>query len=248
MNPNNVHRLVNQISFYLHIITYIIIDVCNLFESSLKRIVSSPWLSLFCIVVLFVWIGSWLIKDMTREQNMAENSTHGQHTKSSDPDQMDPVRIDINQYNNNKPLRIILTIATNIDPQRTYLFLSSYRRWHPVQDQESNKIYQLYMFTQFSQEKYLKELQRMADFFEIALVDMEPIETELDEKYLDILKINMKWIKINKRRFFVLFHWLQQFENTADIDTIFLSDANDVKFQVFPLLILWCYPCTQYNA
>ena len=185
------------------------------------------------IISGFVFVGYRLIIDM-RNGNMGHTNTEHHRGTKSDPEQMDPITVNIGEYTqNNKPLRIILTIATNIDPQRTYLFLSSYRRWHPVQDQTSNKIYQLFMFTQFSQEKYMKELQRMADYFEITLVDMEPIESALDEKYYDILKINMKWVKINKRRFFVLFHWLKQFENTADIDTIFLSDANDVKFQVF---------------
>ena len=190
---------------------------------------------------MFVFIGVALINDMNSTASMNGNSSVQQtNTQNIIDDDL--------SISSNKPLRIILTIATNIEPQRTYLFLSSYRRWHPTE--HNNKIYQLYMFTQFSEEKYLTELQRMAEYFEINLVDMDPMEDELDLKYIQTLDIKMKYIRINKRRFFIFKHWLELFPNSDDIDAIFLSDANDVKFQVDLLLFVIhlfyiFYPCTQ---
>ena len=126
----------------------------------------------------------------------------------------------------------MIQFATNIDPHRTYLFLSSFRRWHPESENAHNKLYQMYLFTQFSEEKYLGELQQLTDHFGVSLVNVDPIESALDSEYLELLQIKMKFVKINKRRFFILFHWLRAFENADDIDAIFISDANDVKFQV----------------
>ena len=90
----------------------------------------------------------------------------------------------------------------------------------------------MYLFTRFAEEKYLVEVERLTDHFGINLVDMDPIEAALDSEYLDLLQIKMQFVKINKRRFFILFHWLRSFENADDIDAIFISDANDVLFQV----------------
>ena len=90
----------------------------------------------------------------------------------------------------------------------------------------------MYLFTQFSEEKYLVEVERLTDHFGVNLVDMDPIESALDSEYLDLLQIKMKFVKINKRRFLILFQWLRSFENADDIDAIFISDANDVIFQV----------------
>ena len=162
-----------------------------------------------------------LINDMN--QSIASNAS----TTTKDVEE-----VQNEQYQSTKPLRIVLTIATNVDPQRTYLFMASFRRWHPFSDENSNKIHRLYLFTKFSEEKYMSELQRLSDYFGVTLVDMDPIEQALDDEYLKLFNIKMKYIKINKRRFFILHHWLKSFPNVNDIDAIFLSDSNDVKFQV----------------
>lgn len=129
---------------------------------------------------------------------------------------------------NDRSLRIILSIATGVDTNRIYLYMASFRKYHPNAD-----IYKLYLFTDFDDQSHYPEYERLAKEFQVDLIDVKPLEESLDAKYQEMLNKRMKYVRINKRRFFYLYEWLSETYLLKDkVELIMICDTNDVIFQV----------------
>ena len=127
-----------------------------------------------------------------------------------------------------KNRRIVITTSTGISLKRLYIFLQSFRNFHPIYDTQRDYYYQMYILTDKPSKKKYKNI---AEYFNVTLFDITDTQKILDDKYLSILNIRMKFVKINKRRFFILNEFFQNNLISNDIESIFLTDSNDVLFQ-----------------
>ncbi|ETO24332.1 hypothetical protein RFI_12825 [Reticulomyxa filosa] len=127
-------------------------------------------------------------------------------------------------------IRMVITLATGVKSDRIYLLMASFRKHHP----DVNK-YKMYLFTEQNPKELFEEYKRLSDHFGINLVDIGPIENKLNNIYLSQFEKKIQFVKLNKRRFFIFDYWLSQMVNETinsdTIDAIFVTDANDVKFQ-----------------